>query len=198
MPDGIIGSLGGGDGTAADNPSPVGVPISQGERGGPIEPGAATQPGGSEIGGEEARPIQSGPIGATTDHETGGRPLGPPAFGIPGQSIESLFYYHGGSPVGGPSTIFNIGGAPIAVLGGVFGGGLPIGGPVSQIFRSGAPVPNTLYAITLESSGPIGAFPLGFSGEPISGPVGPEPIGEAFREGGAPIGPQGERTGLQL
>ncbi|HWI61835.1 MAG TPA: hypothetical protein VNT75_08360 [Symbiobacteriaceae bacterium] len=132
------------------------------------------------------------PIRSAAEPPAGGRPVeGEPEFGLPGASIESPGAYFGGTPVGGPGSIFNIGGAPIAVLGGVFGGGLPIGGPVTQIFRSGAPVPNTLYIVTLESSGPIGQFFLPSGGVPIGeGGAGTEglPIGMGFGEGGAPIG----------
>lgn len=224
MPDeGTLGGLG----PSPDNPGPEGAPISQGERGGPIdsveampegrpkrqiepesalpdmggpiEPGAAARPGVGEIRGEVAQPTQSGPIGATVDPGVEGRELGPPAFGIPGQSIEFRGAYQGGSPVGGPASIFNIGGAPIAILGGVFSGGLPIGGPVTQIFRSGSEIPNTLFIITLESSGPIGAFFIGNSGEPIGLASGPAPVGGEGREGPAPIGQERvPNTGLQL
>ncbi|HYG60632.1 MAG TPA: hypothetical protein VD902_21370 [Symbiobacteriaceae bacterium] len=79
------------------------------------------------------------------------------------------------------SDIFNIHGAPLAVLGGVFSGGLPIGGPVTQIFRGGsAPLPNTLFISTITPSGPIGAFFIGTGGAPIGVDV--------FRGGGLPIG----------
>lgn len=116
-------------------------------------------------------------------------PIGPQGFGLPGASIEEPGAYQGGSPVGGPGSLFNIGGAPIALLGGVFSGGLPLGGPVTQAFRSGGPVPPTLFAITLESSGPIGAFFIGQGGEPIDGPrAGGAPIGVDIGEDGAPIG----------
>lgn len=158
-----------------------------GEPGGPIEsPGGAVLPGGLPIRSEAGAPA-------------GGRPVeGEPEFGMPGASVESPGAYFGGSPVGGPTSIFNIGGAPIAVLGGVFGGGLPIGGPVTQIFRSGAPIPNTLYIVTLEPSGPIGQFFLPGEGAPIGGEgLGTEgvPFGAGFGEGGAPISPAEGRNG---
>jgi hypothetical protein len=130
--------------------------------------------------------------GAEIESEVAGlraaEPIGPQTFGIPGASIEDPAAFQGSSPVGGPASLFNIGGAPIAILGGVFSGGLPIGGPVTQIFRSGAPVPNTLFIATLESSGPIGVFAIGSGGEAI-GDVGqgPAPIGPGF-EGSMPIG----------
>lgn len=101
-----------------------------------------------------------------------------PASG--GVSIEAPGQYEGGQPIGGPSSIFNIGGAPIAVLGGVFSGGFPLGGPVTQIFRGGsAPVTPELFISTLTSAGPIAAFFIGSEGAPI---------GEAtFGGGGLPI-----------
>jgi hypothetical protein len=132
------------------------------------------------------------PVRSEAGPPAGGRPVeGEPEFGFPGASIEAPGLYQGTSPVGGPATLFNRGGAPIAILGGVFGGGLPIGGPVTQIFRSGAPVPNVLYIITLEPSGPIGEFFLPTGGGPI-GPMarpgmGPVPIAMSFTEGGLPI-----------
>lgn len=83
-----------------------------------------------------------------------------------------------GAPI---SPIFNIFGAPIAVLGGVFSGGLPLGGPVAQVFRGGsAPQPPTLYYSTLTTSGPIGVLLLGAQGAPIGVQViggGALPIG---------------------
>ena len=79
------------------------------------------------------------------------------------------------------SPLFNIGGAPIAVLGGVFSGGLPIGGPVTQIFRGGsAPTPPTLFIATITPSGPIGGFLIGESGAPIGV--------QTFGGGGLPVG----------
>lgn len=107
-----------------------------------------------------------------------------------GASIEARGSYEGGKPVGGPSSIFNIGGAPIAVLGGLFTAGLPIGGPVSQVFRSSAPVPNTLFISTLLPSGPIGDFALGAAGESLGGLSDAGlPIGQ-LEEAGRPIGPR--------
>ena len=153
------------------------------------------------VGGKEARPLpdlsgsgadsggpSGGEIGPATDVRARGGPIESHRFGVAGVSIEDPRAYQGGAPVGGPSSLFNIGGAPIAVFGGVFSGGLPIGGPVTQIFRSGAPVPNTLYIQTLESSGPIGTFFLGGAGAPIGemGEVG-APIGRGPGENGAPI-----------
>lgn len=140
---------------------------------------------------------------------SGGRPVRPPAApGVAGRKIEpggaigevavgpgSLPAVPGllqvlASPLAGPaeipvgrpiSPIFNIGGAPIAVLGGVFFGGLPLAGPVSQIFRGGsAPIPPTLFTATLSPSGPIGAFFIGSGGAPIGVPV--------MGGGGLPIG----------
>lgn len=103
---------------------------------------------------------------------------GPPAAG--GVSIEDPEAYTGGNPVGGPSSRFNRGGAPIAVLGGVFSGGLPLGGPVTQIFRGGsAPTPPTLFINTLTPSGPIQAPFIGSGGAPIGVAV--------FGGGGLPI-----------
>ena len=145
------------------------------------------------IGGEAA-PTAGRPIGRA--EVPGSAPIsaiGSPASarGPAGASVEAPGAYFGGSPVGGPSSIFNIAGAPISVLGGVFGDGLPIGGPVTQIFRSGAPVPNTLYIITLTSGGPIGLFFLPAGGVPIGFPGLPAtiglPIGLGFGEAGTPI-----------
>lgn len=83
-----------------------------------------------------------------------------------------------GAPI---SELFNVFGAPIAVLGGVFSGGLPLGGPVTQVFRGGsAPQPPTLFASTLTSSGPIGVLLVGTQGAPIGVAViggGALPIG---------------------
>lgn len=107
-----------------------------------------------------------------------GEPIGresPP--GSPIRSAETLPVPEGRAI----SPLFNIGGAPIAILGGVFSDGLPIGGPVTQIFRGGsAPTPPTLFVSTLTPSGPIGAFLLGASGAPI----GVETLGG----GGLPVG----------
>lgn len=143
-----------------------------------------------------------GAAGANIGSEIAGlwaaEPIGPVTFGIPGASIEDPAAYQGGSPVGGPASLFNIGGAPIAILGGVFSGGLPIGGPVTQIFRSGAPVPNTLFIATLQPSGPIGAFFIGSGGRAVGVvALGPAPIG-ALVEGPAPIGGQVGQGGLPI
>lgn len=150
--------------------------------------------GGAPIGGQEA--VAGGlPIRSDAGPPNPGRPVeGEPEFGLPSASIEAPGAYFGTAPVGGPSSFFNISGAPIALLGGVFGGGLPIGGPVTQIFRSGAPVPNTLYLVTLEPSGPIGQFFLPAGGGPI-GPISPLggpgtgsiPFTLFFGEGSVPI-----------
>lgn len=114
-----------------------------------------------------------GPIGAAIGSEpgTGGQAIGiEPAV----SRADALF----SDPI---SPIFNIGGAPIAVLGGVFSGGLPIGGPVTQIFRGGsAPEPPTLFIATITPSGPIGTFFIGSGGAPIGG--------DTFGGGGLPIG----------
>lgn len=108
------------------------------------------------------------------------------SFGAGGQSIEAPLLYTGGTPVLGPASIFNIGGAPIAVLGGVFSGGLPLGGPFSQTFRGGsAPVPPTLFISALKSSGPIGDFVVGSGGSPVGR--------EIFGRGSEAIGQVGER-----
>ncbi|MDF2630331.1 MAG: hypothetical protein K0R39_4162 [Symbiobacteriaceae bacterium] len=157
------------------------------------EVGGDAPAGGAPIEGAGGPPHPFGlPIRSEAGPPAGGRPVeGEPEFGFPGASIEAPGLYQGTAPVGGPGTLFNRGGAPITVLGGVFGGGLPIGGPVTQIFRSGAPVPNILYLVTLESSGPIGEFFLPTGGGPI-GPMGrpgmgPAPFGRFFTEGGQPI-----------
>ncbi|HYF91785.1 MAG TPA: hypothetical protein VD969_06035 [Symbiobacteriaceae bacterium] len=174
---------------------PGGSPI-EGD-GGPGEGRPIAGDGGGPAGG---RPIGDGiagaPGGLPIRSEAGppapGRPVEPePEFGLPGASIEAPGAYFAGGPVLGPGSIFNIAGAPIAILGGVFGNGLPIGGPISQIFRSGAPLPNTLYIAELESSGPIGAIFLPTGGGPI-GPMGRPgteglPISMAFGEGGVPV-----------
>jgi hypothetical protein len=182
-----------------DGISPGGAPIFSerpGQQGGPDlgpEGGAGTT-GGRPIGAEVTT-TGGLPIRADTGVPMGGRPVMPePEVGLPGASILAPASYFGSSPVGGPASIFNIGGAPIAILGGVFGDGLPIGGPVSQVFRTGAPIPNTLFLATLESGGPIGAFFIGNGGAPI-GEVGVDgaPIGVGV--GGDPIGMNVARTG---
>lgn len=86
--------------------------------------------------------------------------------GTDGQSIYALDYGTDGTPIG-PDSKFNIMGAPIAVLGGVFTNGLPLGGPFSQVFRSTGPLPFTVFESTTESSGPIGGFLLGSEGAAI-------------------------------
>ena len=153
--------------------------------------GLGAPAGGAPIGGRQAA-AGGLPIRAEPGPPAPGRPVeGEPEFGQPGASVEDPGAYFGTSPVGGPSSLFNIGGAPIAVLGGVFGGGLPLGGPVTQIFRSGAPIPNTLYVATLQPSGPIGEFFLPGGGVPI-GPMGRPGTGGVpftmfFGEGAVPI-----------
>lgn len=155
--------------------------------------GQESPAGGEPIGGGEA--IQGGlPIRSEAGPPAPGRPVeGEPEFGQPGASVEQPGAYFGTSPVGGPSSLFNIGGAPIAVMGGVFGGGMPLGGPVTQIFRSGAPIPNTLFVSTLQPSGPIAEFLLPGGGGPIGpGPfgrpgVGGLPFSQFFGEGAVPI-----------
>lgn len=122
----------------------------------------------------------SGPIGPAAIGSAG-QPIAPREFGTGGVSIQAPPLFTGGTPVSGPESLFNIGGAPIAVLGGVFGDGLPIGGPVTQVFRGGsAPVPNTLFLSTLTPSGPIGNFLIGAQGGPIGALT--------FGGGGLPIG----------
>lgn len=92
------------------------------------------------------------------------------------------------------SLTFNIGGAPIAVLGGVFSGGLPIGGPFTQVFRGGsAPTPPTLFITTLTSSGPIGAPFIGSSGAPI----GVQTVGGGALPIGVPPGIAAELAAIQ-
>jgi hypothetical protein len=148
---------------------------------------------GAPIGGGALSGVEAGAGGSPIESPAfpgRPRPIGPqPAFGIPGQSIEAPGAYFGGQPVGGPGSLFNIGGAPIAILGGVFSGGLPLGGPVAQVFRSGGPVPNTLFISTLEPSGPIGTFFIGNAGESLGGLGGLGAPIAGVREGAAPIGP---------
>jgi hypothetical protein len=192
-------SLGQDDGAGGEVRSTAGAGRVEPEPGRPIGPGPTG--GGAAIGGEGAAHLLGLPIRSETGPPAGGRPVeGEPEFGFPGASIEAPGLYQGTSPVGGPATLFNRGGAPIAILGGVFGGGLPIGGPVTQIFRSGAPVPNVLYIITLEPSGPIGDFFLPTGGVAI-GPMGrpgmgPVPIAMSFTEGGLPIFGPAPVTGI--
>lgn len=120
----------------------------------------------------DGEPVTGGrPIGPTGGPGAGGEPVRsvgvPPAPTITGPTAAIVAT----PPVGGPESTFNIGGAPIALLGGVFGDGLPIGGPVGQIFRGTAPLPNTLFVSTVSPGGPIGLFLLGISGAPIGVPT---------------------------
>lgn len=181
MPDGGVAS--GGAPIQSERPGQQGgVPI--GPEGPPPAPA-----GGRAIGSAEEATVAGQPIRSGTGIVPGGRPVMPePEVGLPGASILAPGSYFGSSPVGGPASIFNIGGAPIAVLGGVFGNGLPIGGPVTQVFRTGAPIPNTLFIVTLGPGGPIGNFFIGSGGTAI-GEVGAAgaPIGLGL--GGEPIGP---------
>jgi hypothetical protein len=170
--------------------------------------GALAGPGGvGNAGAPIASPETPGPAGRNIGP---GGAIGTIALGIagrpiaPGGTIGEAARGPGGTfvampgltqlptpPLAGPSEIpsgqaisevFNIGGAPIAILGGVFAGGLPIGGPVTQIWRGGsAPIPNTLFISTLSSSGPIGNFFIGSQGSPIGV--------DTFGGGGLPIGP---------
>jgi hypothetical protein len=91
-------------------------------------------------------------------------PIGAPGFGRGGQSILAPGAFEGGRPVGGPASTFNIGGAPIAVLGGVFSAGLPIGSIIATINRSTLVAPNTVFFSSLTPGGPIGELFLGASG----------------------------------
>lgn len=106
-----------------------------------------------------------------------------PSPGAGGASIFSPGAFTGGQPVG-PGSTFNISGAPIAILGGVFTNGLPLGGPVTQVFRSGGPQPFTLFLSTLLSSGPIGPFLLGAAGAELQ--FGPSTIYFIAPGGGPP------------
>jgi hypothetical protein len=126
--------------------------------------------GSGAIGGDAAVLAAAGPIFPGT------------VFGRGSESILSPGAFTEGQPVG-PASLFNIGGAPIAILGGVFTNGLPLGGPVGQVFRSSAPEPNTLFISTLTPSGPIGTFLIGSAGSLIFGPDAlflalPESIGQ--------------------
>lgn len=196
MPDGterrppLEVSLGKDDGAGGEVGQAAGAGGAERNPGRPI--GEEAPGGGAPIEAGGVAPLAGLPIRSDAGPPAAGRPVGgEPEFGFPGASIEAPGLYQGTSPVGGPSTLFNRGGAPIAILGGVFGGGLPIGGPVTQVFRSGAPVPNTLYIVTLEPSGPIGEFFLPFGGLPIAlmgmPGAGPVPISMGFGEGGMPI-----------
>jgi hypothetical protein len=131
---------------------------------GPLFPAGGGAPGLGLIGPAAAA---MGPpllgttgLGATGLGLTG---LGSTGLGTKGASVYDPNAFTAGEPIG-PGSLFNIHGAPIAVLGGVFGDGFPLGGPVSQVFRSTGPVPFTLFASTLSSSGPIGDFQLGRGG----------------------------------
>lgn len=121
------------------------------------------------------------------EREEGRGPIGEGGMGTGGQSILDPSAFTGGQPIG-PASIFNIMGAPIAVLGGVFEAGFPIGGPVAQIFRGGsAPVTPELFLATLSPSGPIGAFFIGSEGAPIGE--------ETFGGGAQPIQPDQPAAG---
>lgn len=98
---------------------------------------------------------------------------GQSTIGPGGSSIYDPSAFTGGGPIG-PGSLFNIMGAPIAVLGGVFSAGYPLGGPVSQVFRGSAIVPFTIFESTLSSAGPIGDFQIGRGGEDLG--FGPSPI----------------------
>lgn len=142
-------------------------------------PAAPLGPGGLPIGAGE-RFFGGAPITVEVA-PPGAVPLAPEQFGERGLSIAAPLLFTAGTPVGGPASIFNIGGAPITVLAGVFSGGLPLGGPVTQIFRGGSgPEPPTLFAQTLTPSGPIGGFFIGSGGAPIGA--------ETFGGGALPIG----------
>jgi hypothetical protein len=85
-----------------------------------------------------------------------------PVLGIGGASILNPAAFRGGGPIG-PGSLFNIGGAPISVFGGLFTAGQPLAGPIGQIFRGGAPQPFTNFGYTL-AAGPIGTFLVGRGG----------------------------------
>lgn len=94
-------------------------------------------------------------------------------IGADGVSIYAPAYGVDGTPIG-PDSKFNIAGAPIAPLGGVFSDGLPLSGPFSQVFRSTGPIPFTVFESTTASSGPIGPFIIGSVGSEIQfGPALP-------------------------
>lgn len=143
--------------------------------------GASGKGSGSPIGPEVFQ--AGGPIGSPGAPGSGGAFIALPGVApAPSAPLGPPEIFAEGNPIGGPATTFNIGGAPIAILGGVFRGGLPIGGPVTQVFRGGsAPLPNTLFIATISPSGPIGAFFIGSSGAPIGIPT--------FGGGGLPIAP---------
>ncbi|MFZ5814631.1 MAG: hypothetical protein ACOY93_04955 [Bacillota bacterium] len=143
-------------------------------------PGPEEAPPGAPIGAEFAR--AGGPIDPAGGPGSGGAFIAVPGIPpAPSAPLAPPEIFAAGEPIGGPATIFNIGGAPITVLGGVFRGGLPIGGPVTQIFRGGsAPLPNILFVATISPSGPIGEFFLGTGGAPIGSTI--------FGGGALPIG----------
>ncbi|MFZ5824579.1 MAG: hypothetical protein ACOY94_09650 [Bacillota bacterium] len=152
-----------------------------GGAGGLPEPAPGAQENGQPIVPEVFR--GGGPIGAPGAPGSGGAFLAVPGIPpAPSAPLAPPEIFAAGEPIGGPASIFNIGGAPIAILGGVFRGGLPLGGPVAQIFRGGsAPMPPTLFIATISPSGPIGAFFIGSSGAPIGV--------ETFGGGALPISP---------
>lgn len=157
-------------------PKAGGLPIGQGGLSPDLSP-----PGGEPI--EPAVFATAGPIRSAGAPGSGGAfiaaPGVPPAGSAPLAPPE---IFTAGNPIGGPATTFNIGGAPIAILGGVFRGGLPLGGPVTQIFRGGsAPLPPTLFIATISPAGPIADFFIGTGGSPIGVAT--------FGGGGLPIGP---------
>lgn len=126
--------------------------------------------------------------------QAGGAPIAPPVRFLGGTSVEAPAQYQGGAPIGGPASLFNIGGAPIAVLGGVFSGGLPLGGPVTQVFRGGSgPTPPTLFVALITSAGPIGGVLIGTGGAP----VGEQTIGGGGLPISAPQAVQQEEAILQ-
>ncbi len=140
-------------------PGDIGSPIAQAvvSGGGPIDPAGVPGSGGAFISA-------------------------PGAFVTPGIAVEAGITPGTVPPI---SPLFNIGGAPIAILGGVFSGGLPLAGPLTQIFRGGGgPLPPTLFIATISPSGPIGAFFIGTEGGPIGA--------ETFGGGGLPIGAPAE------
>jgi len=117
------------------------------------------------------------PNGAPIGAETGGSEA-QGALPTPGIAVPEGITPGSVPPI---SPTFNIGGAPIALLGGVFSEGLPIAGPVTQLFRGGGGAqPNTLFIATISPSGPIGTFLIGGGG----GPIGTA----SFGRGGLPIG----------
>lgn len=171
MPDGDRGGLGRG-----------GSPVSQaGPATGATPIGGPGGTGGARIG----PPVGAGVAGAAIGPGGAIGPFGPTGamIAVPAllPAVVTPLAGPGEIPLGRPiSPIFNIGGAPIAVFGGVFSGGMPLGGPVAQVFRGGsAPMPPELFVATVSPSGPIGTFFLGSRGSPIGVP--------AFGGGGLPI-----------